>query len=115
MNKLYKTEGLVEKVLKENIDTRNDDFTLIFRVYKEINEDLVLRELFFQVMLDHKKYNLPSFSSITRARRKLQNKYPELKPKKEVQEIRDKEEMNYFNYAVDEYGNSFSKLIDSIE
>ena len=115
MNKLYKVEELVEKVLREHTDSRDDNFILIYRVYREINEDLVLRELFFQVMLYHKEYKLPSFESITRARRKLQNKYPELKPSKEVQEIRDKEEMDYFKYATDGYNNSFSKLVDSIE
>lgn len=113
MNKLYKVEELVEKVLREYPDSRNDNFILIYRVYREINEDLVLRELFFQVMLYHKEYELPSFESITRARRKLQNKYPELKPTKEVQELRDKEEMTFFDYGVDGYDNSFSKLVDN--
>lgn len=115
MNKLYKVEELVEKVLREHTDSRDDNFILIYRVYREINEDLVLRELFFQVMLYHKEYKLPSFESVTRARRKLMKKFPELKPSKEVQEIRDKEEMDYFKYATDGYNNSFSKLVDSIE
>ncbi len=113
MNKLYKIEGMVEKVLREYPDTRNDNFLLIYRVYREINEELVLRELFFQVMIYHKEYNLPSFSSITRARRKLIKQYPELKPNKRVQKLREKEEMNYFDYAVDGYSNSFSKFVDS--
>jgi len=31
MNKLYKTEEIVEKVLREYEDTRNDNFILIYR------------------------------------------------------------------------------------
>lgn len=115
MNKLYRIEGLVEKVLREYPDARNDNFILVFRVYKEINEEAVLRELFLQIMLYHKKYGFPSFEGIVRARRKLVKQYPELKPTREVVKARDKEEMNYFDYAVDGYSSSFSKFVDSMD
>lgn len=111
--KLYRIEGLVEKVLREYPDARNDNFVLVFRVYKEINEEAVLRELFLQIMLYHKEYGFPSFEGIVRARRKLVKQYPELKPNRKVEKLRDKEEMNYFDYAVGGYGNSFSKFVDS--
>ena len=99
MSNLYKTEGIVKKVLTEYEDSRNDDFVLIYRVYREINEDLVLRELFFEVMMNHVQYCLPSFESITRARRKLMNKHPELKPIERVMKVRKEEEVNYRDYA----------------
>lgn len=113
MNKLYKVEGLVEKVLREYPDTRDDNFVLVFRVYKEINEEAVLRELFLQIMLYHKEYGFSSFEGIVRARRKLIKQYPELKPNRKVEKLRDKEEMNYFDYAVDGYSDSFRKFVDS--
>ena len=65
MTNLYKVEGLVKNILEIYEDTRNDDFVLIYRVYKEINESAMVRELFFEVMLNHKKYGLPAFESIT--------------------------------------------------
>lgn len=113
MNKLYKVESLVEKVLREYPDTRDDNFVLVFRVYKEINEEAVLRELFLQIMLYHKEYGFPSFEGIARARRKIIKQYPELKPNKKVQKLRDQEEMNYFDYAIDGYRNTFSKFVNN--
>jgi len=50
-------------------------------------------------MMHHKEYRLPSFESITRARRKLVNKYPGLKPTEKVQKARKEEEVIYFEYA----------------
>lgn len=99
MNKIFKTEEIVEKVLREYEDSRNDNFILIYRVYREINEDLVLRELFFEVMMNHTRYGIPSFETIVRCRRKLMNEYPELKPIKEVEEARKEEEILYMEYA----------------
>lgn len=113
MNKLYKVEGFVKKVLTEYSDTRNDDFILVYRVYREINEDLVIRELFCEVMLNHKNYNLPPIESITRCRRKLQREYPELRAVKEVQNKRDEEEKKYIDYAIDGYTNTFTKFVES--
>lgn len=42
-----------------------------------------------------------SFESITRARRKVQNKYPELKDR-EMAEIRDREQEEYIKYSKEE-------------
>lgn len=101
MSKLAKIEPIVKEVLEQYEDSRNDNFVLIYRVYKEINEELVLRELFFEVMMNHKEYGLPSFEGITRARRKLMNEYPNLKPMKVVQEARKEEEIIYREYAME--------------
>lgn len=110
---LYKVEDIVKKVLEKYPDSRNNDDVLIFRVYKEINEDVMIRELFCEVLLNRKKYNLPSYKSIERCRRKLVKEYPELKPVEEVQKARDKEENNYINYAIGGYTSSFMKFVDS--
>lgn len=99
MNKLYKVEGLVEEVLKNYEDARSSDEVLIFRVYKEINEDAMIRELFCEIMLNRKQYGLPSFKSIERARRKIFARQPYLKPKK-VTELRKEQETMYREYAM---------------
>lgn len=111
---LYKLEDIVKDVLENFEDTRSDDFVLIYRVYKEINEEAVIRELFFEVMLNHQLYNLPHFESVTRCRRKVQNKYPELSNEKT-----NKKRMNattdYINYAIDGYNPTIRKMINYIK
>ena len=115
MTNLYKVEGLVKNILETYEDTRNDDFVLIYRVYKEINESAMVRELFFEVMLNHKKYGLPAFESITRARRKLQAEYEELRAKKIVTDERINKTSDYINYAIDGYNPTFMKFVDCQE
>lgn len=114
MTDLYKLEDIVRYVLETYEDTRKDDFILIYRVYKEINESAVIRELFFQVMMNHKEYNLPHFESVTRCRRKVQNKYPELANKK-TKEKRINATADYINYAIDGYNPTFMKMVDHIK
>lgn len=98
MNNLYKIEGIVMETLMEFPDTRLNDDILIFRVYKKINEEVVLRELFLEIMLNRKQYGLPSYKSIERARRKIFEKYPVLKPKR-VTKLRKEMEHKYIEYA----------------
>ena len=95
---LFTTEEVVERVLRQHEDTRSDDFVLIYRVFKEINENAVIREPFHYVMLNHKEYKLPAISSIMRARRKVFEKYPYLKPKK-ITKLRKVKEREYKEYA----------------
>ena len=95
---LYKTEEVVERVLRQHKDTRSDDFILIYRVFKEINENAVIREPFYHIMLNHKEYGLPAIASIMRARRKVYEKYPYLKPEKVTKLRKDKKE-EYKEYS----------------
>ena len=97
--KLDKVENIVKKVLEEYEDSRNDDFVLVFRVYKEINEGAMIRELFCEVMLNHKEYGLPAFEGISRARRKLQAEHEELRANKKVTEFREQKEEEYREYS----------------
>ena len=100
MRKLYKIEEVVKNVLEQYSETRNDNFKLIYSVYREINFKVVTIENFYQVMWYHKEYGLPSFEGITRARRKIMNMYPELKPIKSVEKARKEEEIVYREYAI---------------
>ena len=98
MNKLIKTEELVKDVLIRFDDRRKDDFILIYRVFKEINENAVIRKPFFEVMLNHYDYNFPAIASIMRARRKVYEKYPEIKPEKVSKKRKEKIE-EYKEYS----------------
>ena len=95
---LYNLELLVKDVLLNHEDARSNDDILIFRVYKEINESAMVRELFCEVMLNRVAYGLPSFKSVERARRKVFEKCPNLKPKK-ITKIRKDKEREYRLYA----------------
>ena len=99
MSKCTKVEPIVKKVLEEKPYTREDDFSLVYEVFKEFLPNI--DELSFQdIMLNHKKYGLPYFESVRRTRPKLQNKYPELLPPQAVQEARKLEEADYRTYAL---------------
>lgn len=115
MTNLYKVEGLVKNILEIYEDARNDDFVLIYRVYKEINESAMIRELFCEVMLNHNKYGLPAFESVSRARRKLQAEHEELRAKKRVRDERINKTSDYINYAIGGYNPTFMKFVDSQE
>ena len=99
MSKCAKVEPVVKKVLEEKPYTREDDFALVYEVFKEFVPNI--DDLSFQdVMINHKEYGLPYFESVRRTRPKLQNKYPELLPPQQVQEARKLEETDYRNYAL---------------
>ena len=98
MNKLYKVEDIVYQVLKEVPEARKDDFVLVAEVYNKI-QPLINNVSFNQVMLAHKDLGLPYFESISRARRRLQNIFEELRPSKEVQDARLEEQLVYREYS----------------
>ena len=99
MSKCAKVEPIVKKVLTEKPYTREDDFILVYEVYKEFLpniDDFNFRD----IMLNHKEYGLPYFESVRRTRPKLQNKFPELLPSEEIQRARELEEADYKSYAL---------------
>ena len=98
MNKLYKVEDIVYQVLQEIPEARKDDFVLVAEVYNKINPEIKYCN-FNQVMLAHKELKLPYFESISRARRRLQSIFEELRPSKEVQDARLEEQLVYREYA----------------
>ena len=93
-----KITSTVKEVLEENVTTRGDDFILILEVYKKIRPNLE-GVPFNDVLRYHYRYDLPSFSSVVRARRKLQVMYPELEPDKKIKDIRQAEEQKYRDFA----------------
>lgn len=96
--RMQKLEPIVKQVLEESQLARDDDFVLIRDVYRELNPHLV-EEPFSKVLDLHKGYHLPSFESVTRARRKLQSEYKNLASSKQVEAMRAEEEENFREYA----------------
>ncbi len=75
-NQLY-LENIVYEVLNRCPQTRDDDFELVLETYSTLCPSL-LEMKFGSILKEHKEYGLPSFESITRARRKLQSNHREL-------------------------------------
>ena len=97
VNKLLKQEEIVKPILEQHPETRGDDFLLYAEVIREYRPELAeLSVLDFFVA--HSNLYCPSYNSITRVRRRLQRKYPELLSEK-AKEKRAKEEAIYREYA----------------
>ncbi len=99
MSRCSKVEPIVKKVLTEKPNTRDDDFLLLYEVYKEFLPNIDNMN-FKDVMLNHKDYKLPYFESVRRTRPKLQNQFPELLSSKQVQQGRKELEEDYKEYAM---------------
>lgn len=94
MSRVSRYENTVMYVLRRYAQTRADDKLLYF---------WVLREEGFHTGVSLETYLLsdefPNYDSITRVRRKLQEKYPELRPAKNEQIRREEAEQDFRAYA----------------
>lgn len=98
-NKLIKQEDIVRPILEKYPETRGDDFLLYAEVIKEYRPELAELSV-TDFFVAHRDLYCPCYESITRVRRRLQAKYPELASDK-VKEKRAREEMAYIGYALE--------------
>lgn len=84
----------VEAVLRKYPKLRDDDTLLYAAMCWYSNHD-VWEMTFGHVMQNHKDLKLPSYESVTRARRKLQEMYPDLRGKRYNE--RQRAELEYRN------------------
>ena len=96
MQKLMKVEEIVEQILRKDEYARNNDVYLILKYVSRVYPYEIGKK-FEEVMTNVSKKGF-SFESITRARRKIQNKYPELKNNK-IANFRDKKQKDYIAYS----------------
>ncbi len=94
--RLRNLEKIVEDILKNDELARKDDCYLILQVIRRIYP-FEVGKTFADVMFNAKSKGV-SFESITRARRKIQKKYPELKDE-ETAELRDIEQKEYVKFS----------------
>ncbi|MBQ9607829.1 MAG: hypothetical protein IJV15_00120 [Lachnospiraceae bacterium] len=94
----FSLENIVYTVLLKNKQTRKDDFILVLEVIREYCPSLIEMKI-KDIMLEHKELGLPSFESITRARRKVQKEHTELIDK-DAKKIRKELQKEYKNYYV---------------
>lgn len=96
--KLFKIDKIVEEILRKDELARKDDCYLILEVVRRMYP-FEVGKTFADVMFNAKSKGI-SFESITRARRKVQQDYPELADEK-VTEIRKEETQEYVDYATE--------------
>lgn len=97
--RLKNLEKVVKEILENDEYSRKDDCYLILEVIRKMFPYEV-GKTFATVMFNAKNKGI-SFESITRARRKIQRKHPELKDN-EISEIREAEQEEYKQYAKEE-------------
>jgi hypothetical protein len=88
----------VKIILTEWNQTRDDDM-LLWAIFLHMNGYVKPEEKFFDVVPKARERGLPSYESITRARRKVQEKEPSLRGKRYVQRM--KAESEYHDYYRD--------------
>lgn len=92
--KLKQLKSIVQTVLEEDKESRTDNFVLVARVYEKLGVPINIQ---FNVLInEHKERKLPSFESITRARRKIVEQFPSLNGN---EEIRFNEEIKYIEFS----------------
>lgn len=90
MKKIKSTEELVLNVLKRNFRARTDDFILYGGILKEMGISLKETNL-YDFLATAKKSGVPSFETVTRARRKLCEENDFLVDKETSKHRKDKE------------------------
>jgi len=98
MRNLKTIEGKVKAILEKDEEARNDDMLLYLKVCNTCLKDTGAMP-FAEVIAQYKYLGLPSFESVSRTRRKLQARYPELAGSRPVQKMRATGEKAYRRYA----------------
>lgn len=84
------------KMILQNWAKARDDDMLLYAIFLHMNKIVTTDEKFFDVMSKAKERGIPSYESVTRARRKVQEKEPDLRGLRYQQ--RKKEEATYHDY-----------------
>ena len=101
--KLETLENEIKKLLTEDEEARADDMILYNRyVFRHIGASSIELGAFAKAFID-RKYRIikgiSTYESVSRVRRKLQAKYPELRPSEETIKIRKEQEKLFKEYA----------------
>lgn len=97
VEKLRKLEKVIKPILENQPQTREDDFLLYAEVIKQYKPTLL--ELSARAFLiGHNTLNVPNIKSVERARRKVQEKHPELASER-AKKKRAEQEQVYVQYG----------------
>lgn len=98
MENLKKIEDVVLRVLEDHPEARNSDNILYSYVIGKYTPDALSQSL-GEYLRYFKDLKIPRFESVSRCRRKLQEKHPELRGAEDVKKWRKENETRFFNYA----------------
>ena len=98
MDNLNSISAIVKYVMEQNPETRSSDDLLYFKVCESVNPTYT-NYPFCQIMQNIRRYGVPSYKSVERARRKLQREFPELSADDKVEGFRVVNEGEYKAYA----------------
>lgn len=96
--KIENVEKIVKQALEINKSARENDHLLYVEVVYIIDPALV-NVNFKMNFMNARTLGLPPFESVSRARRKLQEKYPELRATKLTQNARAEKQIEFEDYA----------------
>lgn len=94
MGRISKWEKIVKPILEEYPAARSDDRVLYYWILKKMGFDLSVSISRFLL-----SEGFPNYETVTRVRRKLQEKYPELSEPSNVQKMRDNAQEEFLDYA----------------
>jgi len=95
LNNIKKT---VADVLLNDPWSRNDDFRLIYKVYRNLNYNMNIP--FGEMLLGHNDSQMPSFESIRRCRQMLQREAPLIYgANHQTQKLRQRQEEQYLDFT----------------
>jgi len=87
----------VKQILTDYPKTREDDNFLYIK-FLQLYTDIDVHKDLFTIFVYSKEYNLPSYASIIRARRKIQVDNAELEAPARMKKIREQEEVEYHEF-----------------
>ena len=100
---LKQLKDIVIETLKQGETFRENDDELYFAVCVKVNsrisDRLLTNMTVGEFFGNRKKYGLPTYESVSRCRRKVQEERPDLKPCKKIQEERTKREEEFYNWS----------------
>lgn len=98
ISKLRNNEKIVTDVLERVPAARDDDYILYARILAEYRPDIARMDV-IAAFYQHGEIGMPSYEGITRARRKVQKRRPDLRPSKSAAERKAENEKAYREWA----------------
>lgn len=96
MGELKTLKDEVRHILETYPETRDSDEKLYATYISSHGVGVVSVIYFFN---NFNKYNVSDFESVTRCRRKIVEEHPELRPSKEIEELRYGRQVEFFDFA----------------
>ncbi len=92
---------LVKSILEKYPETRDDDYILWLKVLSNTQSDIpdYTKMPLSEFLINAKYMRFPHYESVSRSRRKIQEKYPELRATEETRTARANFEKRYRKYA----------------